>query len=194
MLWEVQTNVFGDLFSGDSVNYTAQTWFTANWNKTLFNFVCTTNILYDYDALNATATTNYNIFSSQQDLSAVNTTDNNATIFDNSTELYSDTNTSTNTSYMFGDAAGANLYYISSIRCSGIRLLNSFDPALPPVNMNDTFTFSTGAILYENDYDNSDQEAPLVVYQSDPRSKPVSYKVGDPTPIQPNAPNAFAAW
>lgn len=127
-------------------------------------------------------------------MSAVNTTDNNATIFDNSTELYSDTNTSTNTSYMFGDAAGANLYYISSIRCSGIRLLNSFDPALPPVNMNDTFTFSTGAILFENDFDNSDQEAPLVVYQSDPRSKPVSYKVGDPTPIQPNAPNAFAAW
>lgn len=60
--------------------------------------------------------------------------------------------------------------------------------------MNDTFTFSTGAILFENDFDNSDQEAPLVVYQSDPRTKPVSYKVGDPTPIQPNAPNAFAAW
>ena len=190
MFWEVQTNVFGDLFSGDSANFTAQTWFTANWNKTLFNFVCTTNILYDYDAENATATTNYNIFSSQQDLSAVNTTDN-ATIFDNSTELYSDSETSTNTSYMFGDAAGADLYYISSIRCSGIRLLNSFDPALPPVNMNDTFTFSTGAILYENE---EDQEAPLVVYQSDPRSKPVSYKVGNPTPSQPDAPNAFAAW
>ena len=85
MLWEVQTNVFGDLFSGDSVNYTAQTWFTANWNKTLYNFVCTTNILYDDETYNTTTDSVYNIFASQQDLNAVNASDSNNTIFGDST-------------------------------------------------------------------------------------------------------------
>jgi hypothetical protein len=88
LLWEVQTNVLGNLFGGDSYNLTAQTWFTANWNKTLFNFVCTTNILYDEEAGNATYTSVPNIFASQQDLTAVNATDNNTAIFGNSTQLY----------------------------------------------------------------------------------------------------------
>ena len=85
MLWEVQTNILGDLLDGEYQNLTAQTWFTANWNKTLYNFVCTTNILYDDETYNTTTDSVYNIFASQQDLNAVNASDSNNTIFGDST-------------------------------------------------------------------------------------------------------------
>lgn len=95
---------------------------------------------------------------------------------------------------MIGEVAGANLWYVSSIRCSGARLLSSFDPALPSVNMNDTFTFTTGVILSVNVLNDDEEEESIVLFQSDPLKKPVSYKVGNPTPIQADAPNAFVAW
>jgi hypothetical protein len=83
LLWELQTNVLGEaLFEGYySENITAQTWFTANWNKTQYNFVCTTNIVYDTENFTTNATSLYSIFASQQDLNNVNTTDNNTAIF-----------------------------------------------------------------------------------------------------------------
>jgi len=85
LLWEVQTNIQGDLLDGEYENLTAQTWFTSNWNKTLYNFVCTTNILYDDETYNTTTDSVYNIFASQQDLNAVNASDSNNTIFGDST-------------------------------------------------------------------------------------------------------------
>ena len=136
----------------------------------------------------------YNIFASQQDLNTVNATDNDTAIFGDSTQLIGNTNTSQNTTQLIGEFSWSNIIDYTSIRCSGARLLSSNDSALPTVRINDTFTFSTGIIIFDADSENTEQDEPLVIYQSDPRARPTSYKVGDPTPLQPNAPNAFVAW
>jgi hypothetical protein len=90
----------------------------------------------------------------------VNTTNNNTAIFGESKQLIGNTKSSQNTTKLYGEVSTFNLYGYSSLRCSGARLISSFDPALPSVKIYDTFTFSTGVAIFEN----KKQEEPLLIY------------------------------